>query len=152
MPFGWSWEGAKNGFKGAARNMVMDYNPTYMAGKALREGIINAAHSSDYSDFVAKSNEATDGWYSTIANSVPVVSGIHNAVLNRDSSLDYLNNNGLSWGDVPGYKSNSLTQGTSSGIGSAGRDVGKIAAGIHDLGEFYSGDPSVSAMNNNMYG
>lgn len=95
---------------------------------------------SNYSDFVSKANEATNGWYSTISGATPIVSGVHNALLGRDSALDYLNNTGLSWSDLPGYQSSRLTAGASAGINDIGRDFGKIADGVNDLHKFYSGE------------
>ena len=93
-----------------------------------------------YSDFVSKANEGTNGWYSTLAGAAPVLSGIHNAILGRDSSLDYLANTGLSWSDIPGYNASRLTGGSSAGISHVLGQIGKIEDGKHDLGEFYSGD------------
>ena len=57
----------------------------------------------NYSDFVRNANVSTNGWYSTLANGLPFVKDLHNAVLGRDSAEDYLKNNNLTWGDMEGY-------------------------------------------------
>lgn len=118
-------------------NGIRNYTPAGWLSTAVK----NASSSGSYSDFVSKSNEATDGWYSVAANSIPVLRGIHNSILGRDSAVDYLSNTGLSWSDIPGYNASRLTGGTSSGVTSLAGDVHKIADGINDLGAFYVGDP-----------
>lgn len=97
----------------------------------------------DYSDFVSTANENTDGWYSTIMDSIPIVNNIHNSVLGRDSAIDYLNNTGLSWSDIPGYNTSKLTGRTSANVNEGLRSAYKIADGQHDLYAFYAGEPDI---------
>lgn len=135
------WKGITNGYN--------DFKGKLDAHNERWQNVTSG--NSNYSDFVSKANEATNGWYSTIAGATPILSGVHNAVLGRDSALDYLNNTGFSWSDLPGYQSSRLTGGTSSGMSSIAGDVHKIADGVHDLGQFYSGDPKVNALTDKMF-
>lgn len=90
-----------------------------------------------YSDFVNIANKYTDGWYSTVAGSLPVAGSLHNSVLNRDRVNDMLSNSGQSWGDVLGYNSSGSVAGSSPALGNAVKQ--KIEDGTHDLYEFYTG-------------
>lgn len=92
---------------------------------------------SSYSDFVNIANKYTDGWYSTVTGSLPVVGNLHNSVLNRDRTDDILRNTGGDWGDVLGYNSSGSISGSSSPLGTG--ITRKIEDGTHDLFEFYTG-------------
>lgn len=100
----------------------------------------DATSSNSYSDYVNKANERTNGWYGTLAGSIPVAGGLHRAILERDRVNDMLKNSGQSWGDVIGYNSLNALSGASSGLSSSARDGMKIADGVHDLYEFYTGE------------
>lgn len=97
----------------------------------------NIRNSGSYSDFVSNANQSSDGWYGTVANGIPYVRDLHNAVLDRDRTMDILRNTGRSWDDIIGYNSNGLTSGTGSSLGSL---TTKIEDGVNDLFEFYTGD------------
>lgn len=131
-----SWNDVKKGYD-VWNNKIKQYTPIGIA-KAVWD---DATSSGSYSDYVSKANERTNGWYGTVANSVPIVNNVHNALLGRDSALDYLNNSGLSWSDLPGYQSSRLTNGTSNAISDAAHTIGKIMDGKNDLYEFYAGVP-----------
>lgn len=105
----------------------------------------NIRNSGSYSDFVSNANESTDGWYGTAANAIPYVRDLHNAVLDRDRTLDILHNTGRSWSDIIGYNSNGLTSGAGASLGSL---TTKIEDGVNDLFEFYTGDKHKSDMHN----
>lgn len=116
------------------------YNP-YRTVERVRDIWNDATSSSSYSDYVSKANERTNGWYSTIAGAIPIASGFHSALLGRDRAIDYLDNTGYSWSDIPGYMSSLLTGGSSAGLSNSVATMTKIADGEHDLYKFYSGDP-----------
>lgn len=116
------------------------YNP-YRTVERIRDIWNDATSSSSYSDYVSKANERTNGWYSTIAGAIPVASNFHNALLGRDRAIDYLDNTGYSWIDIPGYNAAMLTGGTSSNIGQGVNTAMKIADGKNDLYEYYAGEP-----------
>lgn len=93
-----------------------------------------------YSDFTSRFNGYTDGWYSTLANGLPFISGMHNALLGRDSAKDYLDNNGLTWEDMKGYNDMKLLGRSASGVGSMAHQSGTYLGNIgNDLGKLYSG-------------
>lgn len=110
---------------------------SYIGGYARDVGSLMSGGS--YSDFVASRNEAMDGWYSTIMESVPVVRNIHGALLGRDQAMDYMSANGLGWKDVQGYNASKLTSPISNNLGGAlstgARYVNNVA---NDLGKLYS--------------
>lgn len=96
-----------------------------------------------YSDFTKRYNQLTDGWYSTIAGGIPLLSNLHNALLGRDSAKDYLDNNGMSWEDMQGYNDIKLLGRTSSAIsGLANHSTSYLSNIGNDLGKLYSGQPS----------
>lgn len=144
------WNNISNGVTNFVNDNLSDFARSQNEHRHRLEDTFKG--NSSYSDFVSKANQNTDGWFSAIAGGLPIVSGLHNSILGRDSAADYLRNTGYSWSDIPGYNAARLTGQTSAGISQTLGGVTKIAAGIHDLGQFYSGDPSVSAMTNNMYG
>lgn len=92
-----------------------------------------------YSDFTRSRNDAMDGWYSTIMDSVPLVRNVHNALLKREEASDYLDNNGISWNDAQGYNIAKLTSGISNNLGGALATSSKYLTNIHnDLGKLYA--------------
>lgn len=95
----------------------------------------------DYSQVVSDANEKTDGWYSTVVNSVPVLNGVHNNLLGRDYAKDYLDNNGLSWKDAQGYNVSKILGQASSGISSLVGTGSRWLKNINnDLGKLYSSE------------
>lgn len=95
----------------------------------------------DYSQVVSDANEKTDGWYSTVVNSVPVLNGLHNNMLGRDFAKDYLNNNGLSWHDVQGYNASKILGQASSGVSSLVGTGSRWLKNINnDLGKLYTSE------------
>lgn len=95
----------------------------------------------NYSQVVSDANERTDGWFSTVANSIPLFNGIHNNLLGRDYAKDYLNNNGLSWSDVQGYNAPKILGQASSGISSLVGIGSRWLKNINnDLGKLYSSE------------
>lgn len=126
-------------------NGVLDYGRRFTPAGWTYDIVRNASSSGSYSDFVTKSNQATDGWYGTVANAIPYVRDAHNAVLDRDRTLDVLNNTGRDWGDVLGYNSNGITAGTGSSLGNL---TTKIEDGVHDLFQFYSGEEAKNDRHN----
>lgn len=92
-----------------------------------------------YSDFTASRNNAMDGWYSTVMDSVPIVRNIHNALLGRESAKDYLDENGLTWNDAKGYNVNKLTANISNNLGGAIATGSKYLNNLsNDLGKLYA--------------
>lgn len=122
--------------------MDRQMNP-YRWFKGAQDVWNDVTSSSSYSDYVSKANGRTNGWFSTVMGAIPVASGIHNALLGRDSANDILANTGQSWSDVLGYNTRNLTGGTSASIGSAVGQGQKIADGVHDLYEFYTGEKAL---------
>lgn len=146
-----SWHDVKRGWN-ELTNIDWGFSPEVNRGvEAAKDLWNNATSSNSYSDFVSKTNENTDGWYSAIAGGIPFVNNLHNAILSRDRSRDYLNNTGLSWKDIPGYNAAMLTGGVSSAISGAASTAMRIADGKHDLYEFYSGEPD-AGYGTRMYG
>lgn len=102
--------------------------------------INNARGANDYSDFVRNANGNTDGWFSTIANGIPILKDLHNALLGRDSAKDYLDNNGLGWEDMEGYNDIKLLGRTNSAVSGLAQSGGTYLSNIaSDLGKLYSG-------------
>lgn len=127
-------------------NAAVESNPITNNWKNQYEALFG---SSDYSDFVRKANQGSDGWYSTIANGLPFVKDFHNALLGRDSAKDYLENNGLSWKDMQGYNDVSLLGRSSSGVSGLANQGGTYLSNIgNDLGKLYSGQKQAV----NLYG
>lgn len=94
-----------------------------------------------YSDFVSSRNDATDGWYSTIMDAVPLVRNVHNALLGRDSAKDYMDNNGLSWKDFQGYNTAKVTSNISNNLGGAIATSSKYLKNVNtDLGKLYANE------------
>lgn len=99
----------------------------------------NLVTGGSYSDFVAGRNDAMDGWYSTIMDSVPFVRNIHNALLGRESAKDYLDENNLTWKDAKGYNVGKLTANISNNLGGAIATGSKyLKNASNDLGKLYS--------------
>lgn len=93
----------------------------------------------NYSDFVRNANVSTNGWYSTLANGLPFIKDLHNAVLGRDSAEDYLKNNGMDWGDMEGYNDVKLLGRSSSGVSGLTQSGATWLNNISsDLGKLYS--------------
>lgn len=107
--------------------------------KMIQHDIPDLIQSSSYSDMVSKANEYTDGWYSTIAGSLPIAGNLHRAMLGRDSAKDYLDENGMSWKDGQGYNIEKLVGSSSSNLGGAIATGGKWLKNAHnDLGKLYT--------------
>lgn len=135
------WNNLSDGFTNFVNDVVAPFSGELNKHEERLDNLFKG--NSDYSDFVATANENTDGWYETIADSIPIVNNIHQSVLGRDSAVDYLNNTGLSWSDIPGYNASKLTGRTSSNINEGFRSAYKIADGHHDLYAFYAGEPDI---------
>lgn len=128
-------EGYKDYAKNTADMMVSGIKDTYNSVKDLMTG------ERDYSQVVADANEKTDGWYSTVVNSVPIVNGLHNNMLGRDYAKDYMANNDLSWKDMQGYNVNKILGQASGGVSQLASTGARWLKNINnDLGKLYSSE------------
>lgn len=126
-------------YKDYAKNtgsmMISGIKDTYNSIKDLATG------ERDYSQVVSDANEKTDGWYSTVVNSVPIVNGLHNNMLGRDYAKDYMNNNDLSWKDMQGYNANKILGQASGGVSQLASTGARWLKNINnDLGKLYSSE------------
>lgn len=126
-------------YKDYAKNtgsmMISGIKDTYNSIKDLATG------ERDYSQVVADANEKTDGWFSTVANSVPIFNGVHNNLLGRDYAKDYMDNNGLSWKDMQGYNASKILGQASGGVSQLASTGARWLKNINnDLGKLYSSE------------
>lgn len=140
MNFDW------NGVKGAVDKFKEGYNDYT---KMIFSGVNDTFNSvkdmitgeRDYSQVVKDANEKTDGWYSTVANSVPILNGVHNNLLGRDYAKDYMNNNNLNWDDIQGYNASKILGQASGGVSQlAGTGARWLKNINNDLGKLYSSE------------
>lgn len=130
-----------------AKDLYMDY--AKKTGSMMVSGIKDTYNSvkdlvtgeRDYSQIVSDANEKTDGWYSTVVNSVPFVNGVHNSLLGRDYAKDYMKNNNLSWDDMQGYNVAKILGQASGGVSQlAGTGARWLKNMNNDLGKLYSSE------------
>lgn len=126
-------------YKGYAKNtagmITSGIKDTYNSVKDLMTG------ERDYSQVVADANEKTDGWYSTVANSIPIFNGVHNNLLGRDYAKDYMDNNNLDWKHIQGYNANKILGQASGGVSQLASTGARWLKNVNnDLGKLYSSE------------
>lgn len=120
--------------------MVDFWDFTPVGGFRRLNDVWNSATSAkSYSDFSRMMNEHTDGWYGTAASAIPFVNNIHNALLGRDEQKDYLDENGLDWGDSQGYNAAKINFGISNNLATLSNGGQYLQNIANDLGKLYSG-------------
>lgn len=126
---------AKDAYTDYAKMIGNGVQDTYDSIRDLATGERN------YNQVVMDANEKTDGWYSTVVNSVPLLNGVHNNLLGRDYAKDYMDANGLSWKDIQGYNASKILGQASGGVSQlAGTGARWLKNINNDLGKLYSSE------------